>query len=238
MSRSHFYRTIQSMGGSTISGASVTVCAAGTVIPIAGPLYADASSASTLSNPFIPTNGVIDFYLAAPQDICLQINYGSASLLVDYQPVLPQAHEIVIASASSYAENISGTPTVGVSGGSILIPTTAITIAPTTSAMLLQWSLTATITSAGLGQIGAALVEITGAPTELTTIYDRIEDPTIDTNYNKTTISGSRRVSGFSTARLFALYLYVWQPGSGSLLQASALNAADAPSWLLATTLQ
>ena len=70
MSRAHLYRTVQALGGSLVSGASVTVCEPGTTTPIAQVLHDSEAGAGTLSNPFLATGGIIDFYLDNAQDTC------------------------------------------------------------------------------------------------------------------------------------------------------------------------
>lgn len=97
MSRSHLYRTVQSLGGGLISGVSVTVCDPGTTTPIVQLLYATQNGDPTLSNPFLADSGVIDFYLNNAQDVALVLTYGASTLIVDYQQVLPPADEIMTA---------------------------------------------------------------------------------------------------------------------------------------------
>jgi hypothetical protein len=114
MSRSHFYRTVQSLGGALVSGASVTVCEEGTTTPIAQTMYTTVAGADELSNPFLADGGVIDFYLDDAQDIALVITFGSSTLIVDYQPVLPPAEEIFTSGAPMTVTN-------GPSNGFLLI---------------------------------------------------------------------------------------------------------------------
>lgn len=99
MSRSHLYRTVQSLGGALVSGASVTVCEAGTTTPILQTLYTTETGPDTQSNPFLATNGIVDVYLNNAQDVDLVITYGSSLLTVPYQNVMPPADEIFTAGA-------------------------------------------------------------------------------------------------------------------------------------------
>lgn len=97
--RAHLYRTLQSITGALVTGATVTVFDPGTTTPISQTLYADATSSTTLSNPFQATSGLIDFYLTNPQDVDLRIVYGAASLLAERQPVLPPASTFFAAAS-------------------------------------------------------------------------------------------------------------------------------------------
>jgi hypothetical protein len=103
MSRAHLYKTVQSLGGSLVSGASVTVCEPGSggtgATPILQTIYTGITGDDTLSNPFLAASGVIDFYLDDAQDVDLVITYGSSTLVVPYEPVLPPADEIFTAGA-------------------------------------------------------------------------------------------------------------------------------------------
>jgi hypothetical protein len=99
VSRAHLYRTVQSVGGALVSGASVTVCEAGTSTPILQTPYTTETGPDTLSNPFLATDGVIDFYLDNAQNVDLIISYGSSTLTVEQQPVLPPAGELFAAGS-------------------------------------------------------------------------------------------------------------------------------------------
>lgn len=99
MSRSHLYRTVQSLGGALVVGASVTVCEPGTSTPILQTLYTSESGTDTLSNPFLATAGIIDFYLDDAQNVDMIITYGSSTLTVEEQQVMPPADEVFTAGA-------------------------------------------------------------------------------------------------------------------------------------------
>jgi hypothetical protein len=78
--RAHYSAPIQSVAGALQTGATVSVFVngstangtqLGTLIP--GTLYADGSSGTTLTNPFIAVGGTISFYLAYPIRVDLGI---------------------------------------------------------------------------------------------------------------------------------------------------------------------
>lgn len=108
--RAHLYRVLQSLTGSLVTGATVTVFEPGTTTLIAQTIYADATSTKTISNPFQSANGLVDFYLANAQDVDLQIVYGAAALLAERQPVLPSASALF---ASAAPLTLTNTPNAG-----------------------------------------------------------------------------------------------------------------------------
>jgi len=99
LSRAHLYRTVQSLGGALVVGASVTICEAGTSTPILQILYTTETGSDTRSNPFLAADGIIDVYLDDSQDVDLIITYGSSTLTAAYQNVLPPSDEIFTAGS-------------------------------------------------------------------------------------------------------------------------------------------
>src|SRR5882757_3758195 len=99
LSRAHLYRTVQSLGGALVVGASVTICEAGTSTPILQILYTTETGSDTRSNPFLAADGIIDVYLHDSQDVDLIITYGSSTLTAAYQNVLPPSDEIFTAGS-------------------------------------------------------------------------------------------------------------------------------------------
>lgn len=97
MSRSHLFRTVQPSPLSAGTIASVLVCEAGTQTALAATMYDNEVNGNMLSNPIAITNGVLDFYIDAPQDVALVVTYGSITRVIDYQSVLPPAGEILFA---------------------------------------------------------------------------------------------------------------------------------------------
>lgn len=113
MTRSHLNKTIQAIGGSLVIGAQVSVYEPDSSTLIAQTLYTSRTGPQTLSNPFLASSGVIDFYTDAPQDVDLKITYGSSELLVQNQPVLPPAGTLFAAGSPITVTN-------GVSPGYLL----------------------------------------------------------------------------------------------------------------------
>lgn len=111
--RSHLYKTVQSIGGALVAGASISVYEPGSLTPIAQTLYKTVSGTGTWSNPFLAVNGVVDFYLDSPQDVDLVIAYGSSTLTAERQPVIPSA-------ATLFASGAPITVTNGPSAGWLL----------------------------------------------------------------------------------------------------------------------
>lgn len=113
MTRSHLYKTIQAIGGSLVIGGQVSVYEPGTTTLVAQILYTSRSGPQALSNPFLASDGVIDFYTDAPQDVDLKITYGSSEMLAQSQSVLPPAGTLFAAGAPITVTN-------GVSPGYLL----------------------------------------------------------------------------------------------------------------------
>lgn len=122
--RAHYSAPIQSPAGDLQGGATVSVFARGTTqggtqlgTLTTLPLYADASSGSLLTNPFIASSGAISFYLMLPTRVDLgiqvpgqaqvffpDVNVGVPSLVptvvtASYTVLL--SDQLIIASAAS-----------------------------------------------------------------------------------------------------------------------------------------
>lgn len=76
MSRAHISKPILDAAGNVRAGASVRVLQPGTLTPLTGPLFAADMGSSTVTNPFIATNGVVDFYLDIPQRVRIGVTVG------------------------------------------------------------------------------------------------------------------------------------------------------------------
>lgn len=64
--RAHYYRTLQDTQGNLVPGCTVRVLQPGTTTLIQEALYADDSTSTTLPNPFVSDDGLINFYLEEP----------------------------------------------------------------------------------------------------------------------------------------------------------------------------
>ena len=74
MSRAHFNRAIVDPEGNLLPGCSVRVIdSSDGTTTLADTLYADDTTSAMHANPFVATDGVIDFYLATPRRVRLGI---------------------------------------------------------------------------------------------------------------------------------------------------------------------
>lgn len=75
--RAHFHRPVQNLAGDRIAEVSVRVLAPGTTDPIGDVLYVDDTSGLTRTNPWVATDGEIDFYLLSPRRVRIGITVGA-----------------------------------------------------------------------------------------------------------------------------------------------------------------
>jgi hypothetical protein len=81
---------------SALNGATVSVRIPGTTVNIPDTIFADRNSSATLANPFTcPSNGAINFYLAAPRLVDLVIT--PAGQPAQTQPAV-QVNKVAITS--------------------------------------------------------------------------------------------------------------------------------------------
>lgn len=74
MARAHFYKAVQDAQGNLVGDISVRVLNPNTDTPISETLYLeDDPDVTTLPNPFTDSDGVIDFYLAAPLRVDIEV---------------------------------------------------------------------------------------------------------------------------------------------------------------------
>ena len=78
MSREHFYKSIRDDAGALMANASVRVLQPGTAIPIIEDLYVDDTGTGTYDNPRVVPTGVIDFYLAKPKIVDIEVTPAGA----------------------------------------------------------------------------------------------------------------------------------------------------------------
>lgn len=99
--RAHLYRVITDTEGNVRSGASVTVTVyqPGTTTVIPDTIYADNTSGTTLANPFVTSTGAVDFYLATPRRVDINMNDGTRSAVYHDVDVL----EVVAATPATSA---------------------------------------------------------------------------------------------------------------------------------------
>lgn len=88
MARAHVYRPITDDAGNLLYGASVAVQGDGGV-PLGQAVYVDATSGSTLGNPYVASSGIVDIWLENPQRLLLTVtpvSGPSIAVSVDAQP--------------------------------------------------------------------------------------------------------------------------------------------------------
>jgi hypothetical protein len=112
--RAHYSAPIQSPAGALQGQTTVSVFAPGSTAGgtqlgtlITGTVYADATSGNAMTNPFIATTGVADFYLAWPQRVDLGVQVpGQAQVFYPAVDVLvPNLVPVVV--TASYAVSLS-----------------------------------------------------------------------------------------------------------------------------------
>lgn len=109
--RAHYRNVVQDTAGNLNAGASVAVYQPGTTTFVTGPLYADGSSGSTLTNPFTSADGSISFYLASPQrvDIGVTPAGGQQVIFKDIDLAVPSADVLDWINVIGYGADPTGT---------------------------------------------------------------------------------------------------------------------------------
>jgi hypothetical protein len=109
--RAHYRAPVQDDGGNLLADTVVTIYVNGTMTPFGSPIYADGISGTTLSNPFISTDGTIDFYLDTPQRVDLGVQ----------PPALPLAIfpdiDVEVSGVSSVDLSLAGSGTGSTAAG-------------------------------------------------------------------------------------------------------------------------
>lgn len=93
MARAHVYKVLQNADGSVLQGASVRVLQDGVVTLLADTLFTTELGGATLPNPFVCTNGIVEFYIAIPRRVQLGVTPVGASeffVITDAQPPAPE----------------------------------------------------------------------------------------------------------------------------------------------------
>lgn len=93
MARAHVMRPITDERGDLLYGAQVTVREAGMSVLVAQPLYAGPSGTEQLTNPFITSTGVIDFWLDEPQRVSVLVQHEGHSDILVYLDAAPPPQE-------------------------------------------------------------------------------------------------------------------------------------------------
>lgn len=95
MARAHLFRPITDRDGDLLYNATVTVREVDFAIPIGQPIYGSATGTDTLANPLVAVNGVIDFWLDAPQRMSLLIEADGVESILVYLDAPPPPEQTV-----------------------------------------------------------------------------------------------------------------------------------------------
>lgn len=119
MARAHVYRALCDNQGNLLFNASVTVYQDQFSVPIAQPMWLDGTTTTNFiaNNPYVATNGIVDFWLDTPQRVCLVVQSPNSPTIVVYVDANPPAGQIVYGSSPI---QISNTPTAS---GQVLLST-------------------------------------------------------------------------------------------------------------------
>lgn len=145
MARAHVYRPITDVAGNLLYGATVTV-QADSGLPLTQPLFVDATSGASFTNPFTATSGIVDIWLAKPERLFITVvpvSGPSIGVSVDAQPSGDEAFyatdgRLVVTNAGTAGQSLRlvlpATPTVpgqaawaDVVGGAGLTPQVPVT---------------------------------------------------------------------------------------------------------------
>lgn len=84
MPRAHLYYVITDVAGNAQQNASVRLLQPGTTTPIASPFFADATTTTAMSNPFVTPSGVVSVYIDTPQRVDLGLTpVGATETIVN-----------------------------------------------------------------------------------------------------------------------------------------------------------
>lgn len=109
-SRAHLYRNVTDSAGNVLPNVQVAVYKAGSTQLIDQTLYTQNVGSITLTNPFVTSTGVVDFYLDEPQSVKITIIQGTTQNSIDNIEVTPPPENLVQATASFV---ITGDPITG-----------------------------------------------------------------------------------------------------------------------------
>lgn len=100
-SRAHLYRSATDNSGNIVPQLTVAVYEPGSTTLLAQPLYIDAVSSVTLSNPFTTSTGIIDFYLDDAATVKLGVT-GPSGIEIPYDniEITPPPENTVLAATS------------------------------------------------------------------------------------------------------------------------------------------
>lgn len=119
--RAHYYRPFTDNTGVLLPGVQVSLYVAGTNTLLSSTIYADGSTGTTLNNPFVSSNGIIDFYLDAPMRVDIGVVQGNApaSMILDQD---------VISTGSDSPHTGTGTNSTAVGQSSLASATNSVSL--------------------------------------------------------------------------------------------------------------
>jgi hypothetical protein len=92
-------RPITGENGDLLYGAQVTVRESGMSVPLSQALYAGPTGSQQLSNPFVTSSGVIDFWLDTPQRVSVLVQREGSSDILVYLDAAPPPEETAVTEA-------------------------------------------------------------------------------------------------------------------------------------------
>jgi hypothetical protein len=96
VARAHIYRPIIGANGGLLYGATVTVEESGLSVPLGQPMYSSATGSTILPNPFVASQGVIDFWVEIPQRVSILAQAAQHADIRIYVDALPSPDTVVL----------------------------------------------------------------------------------------------------------------------------------------------
>lgn len=96
MTRAHFYTKVTDDQGNVVPGTQVTIYQPGTLTLLEASLFDNEVGSTTLPNPFVVNDGIIDFYLDRPGQVKVGVRASNGTeRTFDDQDVYPDPHTVV-----------------------------------------------------------------------------------------------------------------------------------------------
>lgn len=105
MARAHLYRSISDSNGNIRPAVQVSVFNAGSTQLTEQTLYTGETGSTALENPFVSSDGVIDFYLDRAQSVKIELRDGSSLSTFDNIEVVPSPDNVVQAANGFAIQN-------------------------------------------------------------------------------------------------------------------------------------
>lgn len=98
ISRAHLFHDVRDSDGNVVPNVKVTVYERGSAQLLQQTIYSTPSGSGVLTNPFTTSSGIIDFYLAQPQDVAIGVSVaaqGGVEQRIEDIGVLPPSDQLV-----------------------------------------------------------------------------------------------------------------------------------------------